>query len=136
MPQLKDIESTYIHQFCKPGNREILRGFRDRKDYSAQEFVRFYDFMRDTLEGTPAWGKPGVNALVNEVDTSLRATLTRAKKGKSSAPKFANKILNTIAYHGYNDRLPTYGKCDLQPLLTKKDVEKLLAEYEASEVLN
>lgn len=134
MPQLKDIESTYIHQFCKPGNREILRGFRDRKDYSAQEFVRFYAFLRNTLEGTPAWGKPGVNALVNEVDTSLRATLTRAKTGKSSAPKFANKILNTISYHGYNDRMPTYASCSLQPLLTRQDVEKLLAEYEATEV--
>jgi hypothetical protein len=134
--QLKDVESTYICQFCKPGKRDILRGFKNRKDYSVQEFVRLYNFVRDTLEGTPAWGKPGVNELMNEMDTSLRASLTHAKVGKSSAPKYANKILNTISYHGYTDRHPTYGKCELKPLLTSREINELLALYEATEVLN
>lgn len=123
-----EVERTWICQLSKPEIKAQLEGYRDRKDKSPEEFVRYYKFIISTLSCTPAWGVSGVNKMVNELTSSVRATLVKAKKGKTSAYAHANKMLNYIEHFGDAPAKAKYaGNHKLAALLSAEELEQLLA---------
>jgi hypothetical protein len=124
--KLKEVEQTYICQFNKPNNRAMLESYVARKDRSNKELINYYTDVINTLSNTPAWGVSGVNKMINELTDSVRATLTKAKCGKTSAYAHANKILNTINIFGNKQANAQYrGYHKLQPILTVEELEAL-----------
>lgn len=96
--KLIELASTYLHHINKPENRAILEEFSRRRDGSGAELVRYYLALTNMLHNTPAWGKPGVIAMLNELCTAMRAVLNHAKSGKTTAYAHANKLLNKLKY--------------------------------------
>ena len=118
-----EVERTWICQLNKPEVRAQLEGYRDRKDKSPEEFVRYYKFIISTLSCTDAWGVSGVNKMVNELISSVIATLTGAKKGKTSAYAHAGKTLNTIDRFGARKAEARYcGNYKLGHILTDAEL--------------
>ena len=93
-----EVERTFICQLAKAANRAMLKEYADRDDKSVEEFIRYYFDITNALKCTPAWGVSGVNDMVNKLTNSLRATITNAKKGKTSAPAHAKSMLRYIEY--------------------------------------
>ena len=123
---LKEVETTYICQLNKPQNRKVLESFRDSNDRSPKKLAQCYKFLVDTLAATPAWGISGVNKMMNETTASVRATLNKAKKGKTSAPALARKLLSIIDYCGDDEAVNKYrGRYKLEPILTVEELEAL-----------
>lgn len=104
--KLIETEKTWICQLGKPENKKVLEEFKARRDGSPEESVRYYQFIRDALEGTPAWKVSGVNKMFNELTAGTIAKLTNAKSGKTSAFSHANSLLNSINYHGNDEAKP------------------------------
>ena len=126
--KLKDVPTTYICQLNKPENKSVLKDFRDRKDYGCEELVNYYKFIVMTLAVTPAWGVSGVNKMVNDLTNSLRAVKAHARKGKTSAPAHANKLLGIIKEFGNKEAVARYcGNYKLQPLLTEEELAEIAA---------
>ena len=124
-----EVEQTWICQLGKATNRAMLEGYRDRKDKSPEEFVRFYFDVINALKDTPAWGVSGVNRKVNELTDLVHATIKHAKKGKSSAPAQANKILNHIDFRCNDEAEAKYnGSYVLKPLITREEIQQLFSE--------
>jgi hypothetical protein len=122
-----EVEQTWICQLGKTVNRTMLESYIDRNDKSQEEFVRFYFDVIKALKNTPAWGVSGVNKMINELTDSVRATVSRAKKGKSSAPAQAKKLLNHIDFRCNEEAEAKYnGRHKLQPLLTVEELNQLL----------
>ena len=122
-----ELPTTFIYWFDKPENRKILEGFKARKDKSCEEFVRYYLYIINTLKGTPCWGKPGVNKMLNKLTAAVSATLKKEKAGKSSAFAQAYKLLDTVDYHRNKKAVPHPAACTLKPLLTEAELQQLLA---------
>ena len=124
---LKELDTTWIGQLSKKTNRKTLENFRDSGDRSPKQLACFYTFLVRALINTPAWGVNGVNKMMNETTTAVRATLNKAKKGKTSAPALARKLISTIDYCG--DKIATNdsyrGRYKLEPILTPEEVEIL-----------
>jgi hypothetical protein len=126
--KLKFIETTYVCQLNKPHNRTMLESYRDRKNSSTTELAHYYNDIITALVDTPAWNVSGVNKMINELTTSVRATLTKAKRGKTSAYAHANKLLSTINRFGDKHADCRYkGNHKLQPLLTADELQELEA---------
>lgn len=126
--KFKDVENTFICQLGKPEARRMLEVYRDRKDKSPEELISYYNDITNTLKNTPAWGVSGVNKMINEFTESVRATLTRAKKGKTSAPAHAAKMIRYIDFYGNETATARYcGRYKLMPLITEEEFQQLLA---------
>lgn len=124
--KLKFIETTYVCQLNKPHNRTMLESYRQRKDASPKELANYYRDVVGALYNTPAFGVSGVNKMLNELTTKVRATLNRAKSGKTSAYAHANKLLTTIDRFGNKQAECRYnGNYKLQPLLTEAELIEL-----------
>lgn len=124
--KLKEVETTYICQLNKPKNRAVLESFRDSGDRSPKRLAQCYRFLVETLSPTPAWGISGVNKMMNETTACVRATLNKAKKGKTSAPALARKLLSIIDYCGDDIAVNKYrGRYKLDPILTTEELEAL-----------
>ncbi len=124
-----EVEQTWICQLGKAVNRAMLEAYIDRNDRSPEEFVRYYIDIVKALYNTPAWGVSGVNKMINELTESVRATINHAKKGKSSAPAHAKKLLNHIDFRCNEEAEARYcGNHKLKPLLTVEELQQLLSE--------
>ena len=127
-PMLTDLAGTYVGQLNKPTNKATLEWYVKEGDRSPHTFASYYFWLIGALQDTPAWGKPKTITMVNELTRSVRATLTGAKTGKSSAPAHANKMLNKIAWCSKKPATGnTWGTEELEPLLKPDEVERLLA---------
>ena len=124
-----EVEQTWICQLGKATNRAMLQGYIDRSDKSLEEFVRFYFDVINALKDTPAWGVSGVNKKINELTDLVRATAIHAKKGKSSAPAQAKKLLNHIDFRCKEEAEVRYcGNHKLKPLFTIEEFQQLISE--------
>lgn len=114
---------TYTYELNKPENRLILKAYADCKDKSPEVFARYTLWLFGTLKGTPAWNKPGTNDMLNGVLNSVRATLAKAKRGKSSAYAHAGYLLNKVDYLITQEaHLRNPGPCKLQEELTAEEL--------------
>lgn len=125
--KFNEVETTFVCQLGRAKNRAMLETYRDRKDRSPEEFVRYYIDVINALANTPAWGVSGVNKMVNELTASVRATINHAKKGKSSAPAHAASMLRYVDFYGDVEAEARYcGRHKLQPLLTIEELQQFL----------
>ena len=125
--KFNEVESTWIKQLGMPKNRKVLEEFKARKDKSPEELTRYYRVIIDALECTPAWGVSGVNKMVNELSASVLATLTKAKKGKTSAYAHAGKLLAIIDFYGNTEAEARYcGRHYLKHVFTEAELAHLL----------
>lgn len=125
---LNQIERTYICQFSKPENRAILEGYKKRRDKSGKELASYYRDVISILKDTPAYGVSGVNKMLNELTDKVRATLNKAKRGKTSAYAHAGWLLNKLDYFGNEKADFTYrGRYKLNPILTDDELLQLEA---------
>lgn len=125
--KFKDVENTFICQLGKPEARRMLEAYKDRKDKSFEELTNYYKDLITVLYNTPAWGVSGVNKMINELTDSVRATLTHAKKGKTSAYAHAAKMLRYIDFYGNETAIARYcGRYKLMPLITEEEFQQLL----------
>lgn len=123
-----EAERTWICQLNKPQNRMMLEAYKDRKDRSIVEFIRYYIDVTGALRNTPAWGVSGVNKMINELTDAVRATINHAKRGKSSAPAHANKLLSIIDFYHNEEAVSRYcGNYKLKPLLSIEELQPFLA---------
>ena len=107
--------------------RKVLEEFKTRKDKSFEELTRYYKFIISTLSRTPAWGVSGVNKMVNELTASVIATLTKAKKGKTSAYAHAGRLLAIIDFYGNIEAEAKYcGNYRLGHILTDAELTQML----------
>ena len=74
-----EVEQTWICQLGKPEARRMLEAYKDLRDGSPEELIRYYNDIINALKSTPAWGVSGVNKMINELTESVRATLTHTK---------------------------------------------------------
>lgn len=126
--KFNEVENTYICQLNKPENRKMLEEYKARKDKSGAELARYYRDVVNALKGTPAFGVSGVNKMLNELTGKVRATLNRAKKGKTSAYAHAGWLLNQLEYFGNEEARAYYkGRYKLAPLLTDTELQQLTA---------
>ena len=126
--KFREVETTYICQLGKDTNRAMLEAYVDRKDRSVEELARYYIDVVKALSVTPAWGVSGVNKMVNELTASVIATLTKAKKGKTSAYAHAGKLLAVIDFYGNTEAEARYcGRYKLGHILTDVELNQLLA---------
>lgn len=131
MSTLSQIESTYICQLNKQENRKVLEGYRDRRDGSGRELANYYRDLVMMLQGTPAWNVSGVNKMLNELTDQVRATLSHAKRGKTTAYARARALLYKIDSFKDQEAPPQkagtwYRKTDwLQPLVTPEELQAL-----------
>lgn len=124
-----EVEQTWICQLGKTVNRAMLQSYIDRNDKSVEELVRFYFDVIGAIKNTPAWGVSGVNKKINELTDIVRATVSRAKKGKSSAPAQAKKLLNHIDFRCNEEAEARYnGRHKLQPLFTIEEFQQIISE--------
>lgn len=122
-----EVERTWINQLGKSENRKVLEEFKANKDKSFDELARYYKFIISALAVTPAWGVSGVNKMVNELTASVIATLTKAKKGKTSAYAHAGKLLAIIDFYGNTEAEARYcGRHKLGHILTDVELDQLL----------
>lgn len=122
-----ELESTFVCQLGKEQNRTMLEAYKDRKDKSTEEFVRYYLDVINALAKTPAWGVSGVNKMINELTASVRATINHAKNGKSSAPAHAASMLRYIDRFSNAEAEARYcSRHKLQPLLTEEELQQFL----------
>jgi len=132
--KLKDCPSTYICQFSKSVANEELMRYKERRDSSTEELVRYYSFVINTLKHTPAWNVSGVNKMVNDLTDRVRAKLNGAnRKGTTTAFAHAGKILYIIETFGEKDSssTPRYrGHYKLKPIITEEEINDLLASLE------
>lgn len=127
--KFKETPTTWICQLNKPENRTMLEGYKNRKDYGPKELANFCRDLVKALKGTPAWGISGCNGIVNETWEAARAVLAKAKKGKSSAPAIANRLLSKIDFYKDqeckgNGHIKTHW---LAPVLTEEELLQLEA---------
>ena len=123
-----EIEGTFISQLAKDQNRAMLEAYRDRDDKSPEELIRYYKDIINTLKDTPAWGVSGVNDMINKLTDRVRATLTHAKNGKTSAPAQAKSMLRYIDYFGDREVSGRGGqRCKLNPIITEEELQQLLS---------
>jgi hypothetical protein len=125
--KFKDVETTFICQLNKPENRAVLEGYKNRKDKSGKELAQYYRDIFNMLKNTPAYGVSGVNKMLNELTASVRATLNKERKGKTSAYAHAGKILSQLDYFKEIDAVPTTYKCKykLAPVVTEDELNQL-----------
>lgn len=124
-----EVERTFICQLAKAHNRAMLQAYIDRNDRSPEEFARYYFDLTNVLMATPAWGVSGVNDMINKLTDSVRATITHAKKGKSSAPAHAKSMIRYVEYYGNMESYARGGqRCMLKPLITEEEFKQLLSE--------
>lgn len=124
-----EVEQTFIGQLAKAHNRRMLEAYVARKDKSPEELTNYYKDLIRALYSTPAWGVSGVNKMINELTESVRATLTHAKKGKTSAYAHAAKMLRYIDFYGNETATARYsGRYKLMPLITEEEFQQLLSE--------
>jgi len=124
--KFNQVETTFICQFSKPANIAMLEGYKTRRDKSNKELANYYRDIVCALANTPAWGVSGVNKMMNELTAAVRASLTKAKKGKTSAYAHANKLLTYVAHFGNEDAKPCYsGRYKLAPILTTEELLQL-----------
>lgn len=125
--KFNQVENTYICQLNKPQNRAMLEGYKERKDKSDVEFARYYKDVVNALKDTPAFGVSGVNKMLNELTDKVRATLIRAKRGKTSAPSHAAWLLRQLDYFGNEEAKAYYkGRYKLAPLITDEELQQLI----------
>ena len=123
--KFNEVEQTYVCQFNKPENQEMLKGYVARQDKSGAELAKFYMDVVNALAGTPAWGVAGVNKMLNKLTATVRATLNKEKRGKSSAPAQARTLLSDVAYWAEKEATPKYNRCKLDTLLTAEELVRL-----------
>lgn len=114
---------TYTYELNKPMNRLILKSYADCGDKSPEVFARYVIWLCSTLKGTPAWNKPGTNEMLNDALSKVRATLAKAKRGKSSAYAHAGQLLNKIDFLITQEAHLRYASpCSLQAELTLEEL--------------
>lgn len=125
---LSQISTTWIYHFNKPENMERLKQYANNKDKSAENLVGYYKWFISVLKDTPAWGVSGVNDVVNKLTDMVRATLTKAKSGKSSAYAHAGYIISTVEF--YKNKLagshPGCRWCKLNPVISDAELNQFL----------
>ena len=102
---------------------------RSKNEETLEDFVEYYFKVIDALKDTPAWMKPKTNEMLNDLTTKLRATLTKARSGKSSASAHAKSMLNKIdwcAWH-YTDENAGWQYISLCHLITREEADLLLS---------
>ncbi len=125
--KFNEVERTWIKQLGMSENRKVLEEFKARKNKSFEELARYYRFVIGALRSTPAWGVSGVNKMVNDLTASVIATLTKAKKGKTSAYAHAGKLLAIIDFYGNTEAEARYcGNYKLGHILTEVELNQLL----------
>jgi ribosomal protein L44E len=121
--KFNQVENTYICQFSKPHNKQMLEGYKMRRDKSGAELARYYKDVVKALSDTPAFGVSGVNKMLNDLTYKVRATLIGAKRGKTSAYAHAGWLLNQLEYFGNEEAKACYkGSHKLAPLLTADEL--------------
>jgi hypothetical protein len=124
--KFNQLETTFICQFNKPKNRAMLEGYKERKDKSGRELAQYYRDVFAALRNTPAFGVSGVNKMLNELTASVRATLNREKKGKTSAYAHAGKLLRYLDFYGNTEVEAKYnGRHKLAPTLSDEELQQL-----------
>lgn len=124
--KFSQLETTYICQFSKPNNRAMLEEYKKRRDGSGKELAQYYRDVLNVLIGTPAYGVSGVNKMLNELTASVRATLNKEKRGKTSAYAHAGKLLYQLDYFGNTEAEAKYkGRYKLAPILTEAELQQL-----------
>jgi hypothetical protein len=121
--------STFICQLGKPENRAMLEGYKQRKLKTGVELANYWRDVTGALINTPAWNVSGVNKMLTELATGIRATLTNAKRGKTSAYAHAGKLLNKIDHFGYKE-VPlghTKRTYNSVPVITEEELSALAA---------
>jgi hypothetical protein len=125
--KFSQLETTFICQFNKPQNRAMLEEYVARKDKSYEESIRYYLDVTKALKGTPAWGVSGVNKMLNELTAATVATLTKAKKGKTTAYAHAAKLLRYINFYSNQEVEAKYnGRHKLEHVLTEAELNQLM----------
>ena len=126
---LSQIESTYICQLSKPQNKKVLEEYSAHRDKSGAELANYYKDIINMLYGTPAWNVSGVNKMINELTGHVRATLNRAKKGKTTAYAQANIMLGKLKEFEHQEAHKIYEpRQNLCPLLTVDELMELAAQ--------
>ena len=124
--KFSQVETTWVYQLNKPENRTVLEGYKSRKRKSGKELSSYYRDVISMLQNTEAWGVSGVNKFVNELSDKVRATLTKAKNGKTSAYAHARTTLAKIDEFKNKSCKPTYrGRYVLKPLVTEAELQAL-----------
>lgn len=127
MLKLCEVPTTWIHWLSKPENMDRLVEYANCGDKSPAKLGECYTFLVCTLQPTPAWNVSGVNKMINEVGDGAIAVLERRKKGKTSAPAVAKKLLASIKWYGQTKADPHYyGNYKLR-LLTPQQLDALAA---------
>lgn len=112
---LCELEGTYVHHLSKPENMAVLEAYKKDKDKSVEKLAKLDLWLIDTLRPTKAWGKPKTNMMINNVIAHTKATISGAKKGKTSAFAVAGILINKVNFcrtkeaspsHPYNPGLP------------------------------
>ena len=130
MITLTQLDTTYVGQLNKPENKKMLEDTVASGDKSPKAFSNYYFKLVEALAGTPAWGKPKTNAMINDLTSKVIASITKSKKGKSSSVSHANTMLGKIEWCSKSEAKGTYWQPEaLNPILTKEEVEKLLSQY-------
>jgi hypothetical protein len=127
---LNQVEGTWICQLNKPENRAMLEGYKQRRIKAGAELANYWRDINNALINTPAWNVSGVNKMLDELATGIRATLAHAKRGKISAYAHAGQLLFKIDSLGSNEVVdgkyyPRTYACP--PVITEEELQTLAA---------
>jgi hypothetical protein len=126
--KFKDLETTFVCQLGKPQNRKILEDYRNRRDSSGKELAKYYIDIFNMLIDTPAFGVSGVNKMLNELTSKVRATLNKERRGKTTAWAHAGQMLSQIDYFSKLEARPSgYHRVKLAPRITAEELERLIS---------
>lgn len=94
------VDKTYLHHLSKPETRAKLETYAhcSDEDNNNETFIRYYNDIFGILEPTPCFGVTGTNVMLNGLTKSLYNTLTRAKRGKTSARSHARALIQKLDY--------------------------------------
>jgi hypothetical protein len=124
--KFSQVETTWVCQLNKPENRTVLEGYKARKRKSGKELSSYYRDVINMLQTTEAWGVSGVNKFVNELGEKVRATLAKAKNGKTHSYAHAGTTLAKIDAFKDKPCKPIYrGRYILKPLVTEAELQAL-----------
>lgn len=126
MPKYKNIEQTYICQFCKPQNFETLKRFAESTDKSPAATIEYYGWVRDVLMNSKAWGISGVNGFFNKLTEQVVGALTHKGRRRTTAGTHARATLATVERFKDKDCVARYaGHYALGPVYSNEELESL-----------
>jgi len=123
-----DIEGMYLTQLGKPENYAKLEAYKADNDKSGAKFAQYTLDLFSMVRGTPAWGKPGTNKMLNKVLDHARAIMHKAKTGQTSAHAHAGKLIRSINYHKDMEASVSYWvPVKLLPELSEEELQLLMS---------